>query len=252
MPLSEYQKQLIDYHQTNPQTGLTQPQTHQIHNSNPESTLNIVKPPLNCPPWVCCLLPCIKHIPSMSLFAKIQPSDAEVFRDSQWICYDASSLLKGDIIRMTEGDIVPADCTVLSLGMEWNINVRPSPDDYRHSDSYNSNDSNNSHIITSLETLLVDVSNITGEERPHISSMSENGFVSPTKLYYGSNVVQGSCVALVTAVGNHTYLAMRIQEKRWPPKQSGLNGYNSEYSMLDTDEVKGDEEEGDISLSAKN
>eukprot|EP00566_Odontella_aurita_P022137 CAMPEP_0113533894 /NCGR_PEP_ID=MMETSP0015_2-20120614/4867_1 /TAXON_ID=2838 /ORGANISM="Odontella" /LENGTH=235 /DNA_ID=CAMNT_0000433015 /DNA_START=324 /DNA_END=1033 /DNA_ORIENTATION=+ /assembly_acc=CAM_ASM_000160 len=86
--------------------------------SDSGGVLNVVLPPINCPKWVCCLLPCIKSIPSMKLFRQIEPEDAEVMRDGRWVRYDAASLVKGDIVRLSDGDAVPADCVVLSLGMD--------------------------------------------------------------------------------------------------------------------------------------
>jgi len=77
--------------------------------------MNLVDPPVNCPKWVCCLLPCIKNIPSMKIFKQILPEDAEIKRNNKWVCHDAASVVRGDIIRLREGDIVPADCIVLSL-----------------------------------------------------------------------------------------------------------------------------------------
>ena len=75
--------------------------------------VNQVDPPVKCPGWVCCLLPCIQSLPSQKHFLAMQPDDAEVKRNGQWIRYDASSLVRADIIRLEEGDVVPADCTVL-------------------------------------------------------------------------------------------------------------------------------------------
>lgn len=43
----------------------------------------------------------------MKLFRLVQAEDAEVIRDGRWIRYDASSLVKGDIIRLESGDAVP-------------------------------------------------------------------------------------------------------------------------------------------------
>jgi P-type E1-E2 ATPase len=68
----------------------------------------------------------------MKAFQRITPDDAEVKRNNKWIRYDAASLVTGDIIRIQEGDRVPADCTALT----------PSTD------------------------LLVDHRQVTGEEQP--------------------------------------------------------------------------------------
>ena len=53
----------------------------------------------------------------MRRFRLVQPDDAEVMRDSNWVRYDSGSLVIGDLVRLVEGDVVPADCVVMSLGM---------------------------------------------------------------------------------------------------------------------------------------
>jgi E1-E2 ATPase len=80
-----------------------------------EDGFNVVDPPVTCPAWICCLLPCIKSIPSMKTFRMITPDDAEALRNGHWVRYDATSLVRGGIIRLEAGDIVPADCAVLSV-----------------------------------------------------------------------------------------------------------------------------------------
>lgn len=240
MPLSQYQEKLLASHQTDPFTGLSQSQVSQIQN-NASNGLNLMNSPLNLPSWVCCLLPCLKHIPSMKLFKQITPEDAEVFRDSHWVCYDAASVLKGDIIRLSDGDLVPADCTVLSLGMEWDTN--------------NSESTQKSIVVNSMEELLVDISNITGEDRPRIACLMKDGTTTPTRLFYGSRVIQGSCLALVTSIGEHTLLAKLIREKKWPPKAK--NGYASigteeHVHLEDTDHDEFHTAEQGISLIERN
>mmetsp|Transcript_17911 Transcript_17911/g.25952 ORF Transcript_17911/g.25952 Transcript_17911/m.25952 type:complete len:239 (-) Transcript_17911:267-983(-) len=210
MPLSKAQIDLLKRVEANYSKGLTSSiaSTRRAEaatkDSNGGEGLNTVSPPLNCPSWVCCLLPCIKHIPSMKLFRQINPEDAEVLREGRWIRYDAASLVKGDIIRLTEGDVVPADCTLLALGMDPDrtISEEDAPKNEEEEE----------------EDMIVDVSNITGEKKPRTASLRQDGTVNPIQMFYGGQVLQGSGVAVVTATGSNTLLASLIREGRWPPK----------------------------------
>jgi hypothetical protein len=147
---------------------------------------NVVDPPIKCPAWVCCLLPCIKHIPSMKLFNSIQAEDAEVMRDGRWIRYDASSLVRGDIIRILQGDVVPADCVVLKL-----IN----------------DDNNNEKKKSKKKELLVD-------HRWHQTNGPPTS--NPSNLYWGEQIVEGACLAVCTAIGPETKVAQYIRTGQFP------------------------------------
>ena len=185
MQLSPAQRDLVERLKTNPDTGLTTDEVTARRETSGQ--FNVVKPPIDCPPTVCCLLPCIKHFPSMKAFRAIEPEDAEVLRGGTWIRYDVTSLVQGDIIRMEEGDVVPADCVVLDLTTSMDC-----------------------------QELLVDVRGITAEEKPRSakrvarkttnmtdSNNSSNNVeevmvVQPVQLYWGGTVVQGGCIAVVS------------------------------------------------------
>jgi hypothetical protein len=189
MKLSPAQEQLIEQLESNVEYGLTADEVSARREQ--DGTFNVVDPPINCPSWICCLLPCIKHVPSMKAFRQVKPEDAEVLRSGKWIRYDASSLVKGDIIRMEEGDIVPADCVVLSVLSEGDF--------------------------------LVDVRCVAGEDKPRVSSARPaTGTVQPIQLFMGGQVVQGSGIAVVTAIGPKTLLASLIRDQRFPPKDNAL------------------------------
>jgi len=219
MTLTEAQNELLIALSTSYATGLTEEQVctfrqHQYDSKNKNSSANNdtnkLTPPLNFPDWACIILPCIKHIPSMKLFKLIEPHDAEVLRNSRWVFYDAVSLMKGDIIRLNEGDIVPADCTVLSLGMDHEV-----------ANLGGSNDKKNE-----LE-LMLDVSNVTGNSIPQTITAIESDGTLPVdrtvELYCGSFVLEGAAIAVVTRIGNDTCIARWIKEEKWPPKKE--NGY---------------------------
>jgi magnesium-transporting ATPase (P-type) len=182
----QQQTELLSKFDTNLQTGLTTDQATQRREQ--DGSYNVVKPPIDCPNWACVLLPCLKHIPSMKAFAVIKPDDAEVLRNSKWIRYDAASLVSGDVIRLEEGDIVPADCVVLELVEE---------------------------------ELLVDLRMISGEEQMRSITNTSDGNNMAT-LYMGGKVVQGGGTAVITAIGSNTLLAKLIREKRFPPKEPVL------------------------------
>lgn len=154
-------------------------------------SFNVVDPPIQCPAWICCLLPCIKHIPSMKAYRQIKPDDAEVRRDGRWIRYDASSLVPGDLIRMEEGDGVPADCVVLQLE-------------------------------DGCTELLVDHRHVTGQISPTQCAKANND-TAGVQLYWGGRVVLGSALAVVTATGSRTLVANLIREKRFPPENNGVS-----------------------------
>lgn len=187
MKLSAAQEELVQKLNSNVTTGLTSDEATVRRESE---GFNVVKPPVDCPAWICCLLPCIKNVPSMKAYASIRPEDAEILRGGKWIRYDASSLVTGDIIRLEEGDQVPADCIVLSV---------------------------------ESQEILVDMRAVTGEDKPRSSKIVEKGqHAQALQLFWGGTVVQGSGIAIVTATGSKTFVAGLIQDKRFPPKENVL------------------------------
>ena len=190
MKLPAAQQELVEKLNANVTTGLS---SDQATDRREREGFNVVKPPVDCPAWICCLLPCIKNVPSMKAFAQIRPEDAEILRNGKWIRYDASSLVTGDVIRLEEGDQVPADCIVLS--------------------------------VESGGELLVDMRAVTGEDKPRSAKvMEDNGQQQQyaMQLFWGGTVVQGSGLAIVTAIGMQTFVAGLIRDKRFPPTENVL------------------------------
>ena len=54
----------------------------------------------------------------MRQFRPVQPDNPKVLYNSRWVQYNAGNLVAGDMIRLVEGEIVLAICTVLGLGMD--------------------------------------------------------------------------------------------------------------------------------------
>lgn len=74
---------------------------------------NRLTPPINCPAWICCILPCLLSTRKMRQFAAAVPESAVVLREHEWTEIDAVSLVVSDIVRLREGDAAPADLTIL-------------------------------------------------------------------------------------------------------------------------------------------
>lgn len=140
----------------------------------------------------------------MKQFRLLQPDDAEVLRDGQWVRYDHASLVVGDIVRLVEGDIVPADCVIISLGMD-HVDISVVVDEEQTSNS-------------SGMDFIVDSHRITGEAKPRQISNISTGAFNSTTLYFGSRVLQGACMAVITATGDRVMLAKLIKAGRWPPQ----------------------------------
>ena len=117
----------------------------------------------------------------------------------------------GDIVRLVEGDVVPADCTVISLGMD-HVDATTIVDEENNNTETSANGSN------SMMDMTVDSHLITGEIKPRQISNQSNGTVNNlTTLYYGSRILEGACIAVVTATGSRVVLAKLIREGRFPP-----------------------------------
>mmetsp|Transcript_22411 Transcript_22411/g.21545 ORF Transcript_22411/g.21545 Transcript_22411/m.21545 type:complete len:235 (-) Transcript_22411:198-902(-) len=197
MPLTAAQKDLLIRFDTSYSNGLSNESASTRRRASGMTNGARLTPPVDCPAWACVLLPCINHLPSMKMFRLVRPDDAEVLREGHWICYDAASLVPGDIIRLNACDTVPADCTVLSLGM-------------------NLTDETMEEAYPIGEELAVDHKLIFGEKKPRTTTMSKELTCEPVQFFCGGTVLEGSGIAIVTAVGNHTLLASLMCDGKWP------------------------------------
>jgi len=166
-------------------SGYTTDEASQVRESFHKDVFNVVPPPVDCPAWLCIVLPCINHLKSMKAHKNCTPEDAEVLRNGKWIRYDAASLVIGDVIRLEEGDIVPADCVIA----------------IDHNDE---------------EDLLVDLRAVTGQSRPKQLNMNEISTRNHRTLLFGGTVVRGYGKAMVTAIGTETVLGQLIKNRKFP------------------------------------
>jgi magnesium-transporting ATPase (P-type) len=155
----------------------------------------------------------------MRRFRLVQPDDAEVMRDSNWVRYDSGSLVIGDLVRLVEGDVVPADCVVMSLGMGDVDDAHVvNDDDDDEDDDDGAETGGGTHDGCDDAEIAVDARLVTGEIVPTRIRRRRNGTVGGgvTTLYYGSRVLRGSCVAVVIATGERVILSKLIRARRWP------------------------------------
>ena len=155
----------------------------------------------------------------MRQFRLVQPDDAEVLRDSRWVRYDPCSLVVGDVIRLAGGDVVPADCVVLGLGMGDVDDSGVVPDDDGGGGCGGGDDD--------YDEVTVDARLVTGGARPDVVRRRRGGVVGAVSphpanskiatLCYGSRVLSGACVAVVVSTGEDVALSRLMRAGRWPP-----------------------------------
>ncbi len=232
MKLSKEQVSLLKSLSTNYEEGLpSAPLSADLHD---EPEYNIIPPPLDCPQWACIVLPCINHVPSMKLFKVVKPTEAEVRKNSRWIVYDAVSICKGDIIRLNDGDIVPADAVVLSLGMDF---VSMENDLENNNDDQEDENRNGEKKGAFVEDLIVDSSNVNGYVKPQtITVDASTGTVKAATLYAGSMILQGCCIAVVTKIGPDTLISTLMRKGLWPPKEP-IDAEEGTTSLVQESEV---------------
>lgn len=114
---------------------------------------------------------------------KLTSPGSKVYRNGALITVDVASLVKNDIITCEDGDIVPADCTILEA-----------------------------HDFSVNESIL------TGESLSVFKSSTSDS----NEIFKGTIVVTGSCTAKITAVGSATSIGQigasieSIQDEKTP------------------------------------
>lgn len=157
--------------------------------------LNLVKPPVSCPSWLCCLLPCILSSHSMVLYNECVPDYAHVKRGGKNINMDSTSLVPGDVVFISKGDRVPADIRIIEMG-ESQFDGTPN--------------------------CRFDVSAIMGDNMRDVHATidcSSPQLMDSTNIaFLGYLCTQGDCFGVVIATGDDTLIAQHIVKKLWPPR----------------------------------
>lgn len=148
--------------------------------------LNTVTPPVNCPSWVCCLLPCILRTESMRLFHLTLPQEATVLRDGRQFRMDAISLVYGDIVYLKVGDKVPADLRIIECSSDCKMDLS---------------------VFLTEETLVHGSIECTD---------AENQLRSANMAFMASRVIEGTAIGVVVALGDETIWGQVVSSGQWP------------------------------------
>lgn len=148
--------------------------------------LNEVPHPVDCPSWLCCLLPCLLRTPAMQQFNEAVPETANIMRDGKWLRMDSNSVVPGDVLKHYAGDRVAADIRLIEVSGNCQfdtkaIKYRPSPK--------------------------------AADPKASLNNYEE----SPNMAFLGYLVVQGECTGVAVATGADTVIGKMIARKQWPP-----------------------------------
>ena len=114
--------------------------------------------------------------------------EATVIRDGKEFWIKQSDVLVGDIVVLSGGDLVPADCIVVEANLQAQVD-----------ESYLTPDIN---PVQKKAIKFVD-----GMEKEEVNKKSEDNMDTPDPFLLASTlVVAGRMKALVWAVGNSTYI----------------------------------------------
>lgn len=136
----------------------------------------------------------------MQSFQSYIPREVIVIREGQDTNISADDLVVGDLVKLGEGDKIPADAQVIKVS-----------------------------------ELKVDESILTGESVAVDKSIFDGK--SQSKLFSGTTVVHGQCIAIVIATGAHTQLGnistlTQDVKERLTPMQRELNSFVKKITVI--------------------
>jgi len=124
---------------------------------------------------------------ALSALKELASPSALVIRDGREKNIHSKDLVPGDIIKLTAGDLVPADCRIIE---QTNLRVNES-------------------ILTGESIPLNKIADILNKENPPLGDKKN-------MLFSGTTIVKGRCVAAVIGTGQHTEIgkiASMVQEE---------------------------------------
>lgn len=186
---------------------------------------NRVTPPVNCPSWVCCLLPCLLRTSSMKAYHAALPTDARVRRrfgnTTRSLRMDATSLVYGDIVQLEVGDVVAADLRVLECSPDCVVDQMPLVGENEEDDE---EDGAPSRVRKHLSV-----------EPPAASSSTsiEEALLNTNVVLTTSRVVSGTALGIVIATGNATVWGRLLADHQWPVEpSSGKRRKGEEHALM--------------------
>ena len=170
---------------------------------------NEVTSPQNCPPILCCLLPCLNNTPKMKAYNNNRSDTATVTRFystggglAKRFLMDSVSLVVGDVITVYDGDLVPADCRivrVLNDPMEVDVAVLFGS-------------------IGKRQRPMTRTCVGEDSERQGGSTTTDSVLEAENVLLTGSRVLSGAALCVVTATGDSTVWSTMVRTQTWPPR----------------------------------
>jgi len=181
MPLEALMKQLETTHD-----GMPVAVTKKKRSANSDNT---IPPPLSAPAWLCCLLPCLMATKSMEQYKQVVPQSSQVKRSGRpWVNMEATGILPGDIVKINNGERVPADMRIISCSAGCSF----------------------------------DSAAVTGKHQPHVIAsttlLAKDYLASPNMAFAGYLCVSGECTGVVVATGADTIMGKLVNQGQWPPK----------------------------------
>jgi magnesium-transporting ATPase (P-type) len=79
--------------------------------------MNYIDPPINIPSFLCCLLPCLSSSKIMKVYHETIAETCATKRNDKWVNLDSVSIVPGDLIRISQGDRVPADAIIIEVSL---------------------------------------------------------------------------------------------------------------------------------------
>ena len=174
---------------------------------------NQVQSPQNCPAILCCLLPCLNNTPTMKTYNNNRPDTATVTRfyplngknaikgDTKRFLIDSVSLVVGDLITVYDGDLVPADCRIISLLNE--------PCDVDVTTLFGKIGQRQRPMLRSCQGEDTELGN--GGSSSGVSVLDATNV-----LLTGSRLVTGAALCIVTATGENSVWSTMVRTKMWP------------------------------------
>jgi sodium/potassium-transporting ATPase subunit alpha len=111
----------------------------------------------------------------MKSFKSMAPPQVKVIRGGKLYTVDSADIVRGDIVKMEGGDLVPADCRVLECS----------------------------------DNMVVDNAALTGESEPQKRKpvcTHDDPMETQNLVFFGTSVPEGSCTAVVCRIGDNTLM----------------------------------------------
>lgn len=208
----------------NPSTGLTREDAmarRELYGPNR------VTPPLHCPSWICCLIPCITRISSMVAYRQALPVKATVRRQSdrlggsQLVHMDPASLVYGDVVEIRENDVIPADLRVIECSSDCIVDQSVFLTYASASKVCTNSESDDQEEYVNILKDHGAERDLEQQAHGHlkqvlVETMSDDPLKSCNILLMGTRISEGTATGIVIATGDQTFWGQLISLNQWP------------------------------------